>query len=62
MLSSAGFRMTLQGQPQSTYVIQSSTDLRIWLPISTNTLQTSQMDITDPTPPARQKFYRAVLP
>src|SRR5439155_15513335 len=38
MMAGGSFRMTLQAQPQSTYVIQFSSDLRTWLPLSTNTL------------------------
>ncbi len=51
----------LNGQAARTYVLQSSTDLLHWLPVSTNTLSSNSfrfvMPATDPT----QVYYRSWL-
>jgi len=55
------FVLQLHGQPNVRYILQSSTDLRNWTSISTNTLTTSTLNLTNPIPrgPALN-FYRAL--
>ncbi|MFZ0827728.1 MAG: alpha-L-arabinofuranosidase [Verrucomicrobiia bacterium] len=53
--------LLLQGQPGTTYVIQSSPDLTAWGPVSTNALGGSTTNISlSVSPAAAQQFYRAV--
>lgn len=52
--------LTLTGPAGSNYVIETSTDLARWTPFSTNTIPpVGSVDIVDPNPDSRQKFYRA---
>lgn len=60
-LATGQFVFQLQGQTGVPYIIQSSTDLLTWTPVSTNTLPTGTLNITnsvDPSTPAQ--FWRAV--
>lgn len=61
-LPDGGFSFTLSGLPLSSYVIQGSADLKLWRPLSTNTLPASGMAvISDPqSASAGQRYYRAV--
>jgi hypothetical protein len=65
-LSVSGFQsgqmsFQLQGQPGTSYVIQSSSDLTAWTPISTNMLFGSTTNIVLPVSMGSpQQFYRAV--
>jgi hypothetical protein len=54
--------VSLNGVPGRTVVLESSSDLRNWVPLSTNTLSSSPWIYTNPTPAAfAVQFYRAVL-
>ena len=57
----SGFQLQLSGPPASTYIIQASTNLRDWTPISTNSGLTGSVVFTD-TNAANfsQRFYRAL--
>lgn len=52
------FAFTLNGVVGQTYIVQSSTNLVTWSPLSTNTLTNAQMQFLLPNTAARQ-FYRA---
>ena len=55
--------LLLQGQPGTPYVIQSSSDLRAWTPVSTNTLAGSTLSLNLLIPPSSpHQFYRAAWP
>ena len=54
-------QLLLQGQPRTSYVIQSSPDLSTWTSVATYTLTTNTMSISVPVPPsASTQFFRAV--
>ena len=54
-------QLLLKGQPGTPYVIQSSSNLTTWTPVSTNTLVGSTLNITIPiTMGSPHQFYRAV--
>jgi hypothetical protein len=59
-LNATQFRIGVNGVSEQTIVLQSSSDLRNWLPITTNTLTSSRWTYTISLP-ASQQFYRAVL-
>jgi alpha-L-arabinofuranosidase len=61
-LASAGqFVLQIQGQPGVSYVIQSSPDLVNWIPISTNLLTGSVLNLTNAiSSVSPQQFWRAV--
>ena len=61
MMTPGGFQLQLSGPPASTYIIQASTNLRDWTPISTNSGLTGGVVFTD-TDAANfsQRFYRAL--
>jgi len=53
-------KLLLQGQPGTPYVIQRSPDLITWIPVSTNTLVGSTLNINIPvSTDSPQQFYRA---
>ena len=55
------FVVQLQGQPQVRYLIQSSTNLSAWTTVSTNTLVTSTLNLTNPVPAGTAtRFWRAL--
>jgi Pro-kumamolisin, activation domain/Divergent InlB B-repeat domain len=61
--SSGGFLMTLTGQDNQQYVIQTSTDLVNWQNLSTNTATGGIIQITIPANGTnRAQFYRALVP
>jgi hypothetical protein len=51
----------LNGQTARTYVLQSSTDLFHWLPVSTNTLSSNSLPLSIPLTNSPQTFYRTWL-
>jgi hypothetical protein len=57
--TSGADRLQLQGQPGVRYCLQSSSDLANWTTISTNTLASSSMIITNPAAPVGALFWRA---
>ncbi|HZV35481.1 MAG TPA: hypothetical protein VFB72_12985, partial [Verrucomicrobiae bacterium] len=57
--SGGNITFSLVGEIGQTYVIQSSTNLINWQPIATNTLGSTQMNLTFPENASRQ-FYRAL--
>jgi len=55
------FQLTVTGQPNTVYVIQASTDLTSWVPLSTNSSPSGTFTFTDTTAPApQQRFYRTM--
>jgi len=66
VLSGAGvqsgkFKLTLQGQPGTPYVVQSSMDMKNWTSLSTNILIGNTVNITNSvTPGLASQFYRAI--
>lgn len=55
--------MTFTGLPGSIYALQMSTNLVVWLPVSTNTLPPSGTMTLTNYPPAndRARFYRILV-
>jgi hypothetical protein len=59
--SSNSFVMQLEGQAGQSYIIQTSTNLAAWSPVSTNTLIDSSVKITNTViPGAPRQFWKAV--
>ena len=59
--SPSQFVFQLLGDTNVSYVVQTSTDLMTWVPVSTNTLPGGVLNITNSIPPgASQQFWRAV--
>ncbi len=59
--ASGQFVFQLNGQFQTPYVLQSSSDLVHWTPVSTNLLAGSTMNVTNPVSPGNvAQFWRAV--
>jgi hypothetical protein len=57
------FGFSISGPVGSNVVIQTTTDLRNWIPIQTNQLGSEALYFSDPQSITnRQRFYRAVLP
>ena len=55
------FEINLTGQPDATYILQSSPDLLTWNPVSTNTApQNGTIKFADSAVAITQRFYRAV--
>jgi hypothetical protein len=54
------FHFAVHGYAQQKVIVQVSTDLLNWMPLTTNTLTTGSAEIFDALVPA-QRFYRAVL-
>ncbi|MGP8200058.1 MAG: alpha-L-arabinofuranosidase [Limisphaerales bacterium] len=58
---SSQFVFQLQGETNVPYVLQCSTNLMTWTPVSTNTLVTGTLNITNSVVPSQpEKFWRAV--
>lgn len=55
-----GYNLSIKGIVGDTYVIQTSTNLSTWTPVSTNTLTSTVFNYTDPIQSANAKFYRAI--
>ena len=61
--SDGHFQLTVTGQPNTMYVVQASTNLTSWVPLSTNTSTTGTFTFIDTTTPApEQRFYRTLRP
>jgi len=59
--SESGVKMTLHGLP-GTYALETSPDLRTWLPLATVTNLADRAEFTDVSPISRTtRFYRAVV-
>ena len=55
------FVIRLLGDTNVSYVVQTSPDLKTWVPFSTNTLPVGALNITNPIPPgAPHQFWRAL--
>lgn len=60
-LSAGGFRFTVTGSAPQGFVIQASTNLSDWTPLSTNSLTGGRFDFTNGSPGNMQsRFYRAL--
>ena len=59
--SASEFVFQLQGDTNVAYVVQTSTNLVAWVSVSTNTLPTGILNMTNPIPPgSSQRFWRAL--
>jgi len=58
--SGAGFSFTLAGAPQGKYVIQASSDMSTWQPISTNVVPTNGLMPIGDSGTFPRRYYRAV--
>jgi hypothetical protein len=59
--SNGQFVFQLQGQPSVPYVVQTSSNLLAWMPVSTNTLPGGVLNFTNPIAPGpAQQFWRAL--
>jgi hypothetical protein len=54
------FQFSVKGEIGGTFVLQSSTNLSTWSPVSTYTLGSPQLEFVLPAPAGTHKFYRAV--
>jgi hypothetical protein len=62
-LTNGEFGFDVSGPVGSNVVIQASADLKIWIPLQTNLLDSSPLYFSDSQSPTnRPRFYRAVLP
>ena len=60
-LANGTFQFTLNGEPSLTHIIEASTNLLNWTPISTNTLSGPSLIFIDPTSTTNNyRFFRAV--
>ena len=61
LLADGRLQFSLSGQVGRSVVIEASSDLQFWRPISTNIVSGAAMIITDPNPAVlSRRFYRAV--
>jgi Immunoglobulin domain len=61
-MTDSGFKIQLSGPAGSNYVIQASTDLKNWVPISTNLAPTGTVSYTDATAKNQPyRYYRAKI-
>ena len=59
--SAGQFVFRLLGDTNVPYVVQTSSNLATWVPVSTNSLPGGALNITNPIPPgAAQRFWRAL--
>lgn len=56
-----GAQFQFPGQNGASYVLEASSDLTHWFPLSTNTAVNGQVQIIDPLPPTDKRFYRVRL-
>jgi uncharacterized delta-60 repeat protein len=62
-IQSNHFAFQLSGQSNQLVVIETSTNLKNWLPLATNTFGSTPLPFTDPAPATlRMRLYRARLP
>ena len=61
-LSGGRFRLTVTGTASQGFVIQASTNLVNWAPVSTNNLSGGRFDYTNSSQTNLQRFYRAYSP
>ncbi len=55
-------KLRVLGPTGGDYVIESSTDLQTWTPLTTNSFFNATVDYTDTTAPTfSHRFYRALL-
>jgi hypothetical protein len=60
-VTNGNFQLRFAGEIGRTYLIQASTNLRDWTPVSTNLLTTSTLTFSDPVNTATgQRFFRAI--
>ena len=52
------WRLTVTSRILARDVLESSEDLKIWSPLSTNIASGTTLDLLDPRPRAPQRFYR----
>jgi hypothetical protein len=58
-----GFELQVEGLPNATYVLQTSTNLTDWISIDTNSSGTGTLFFTDPiNTNSPQQFYRIAQP
>jgi uncharacterized delta-60 repeat protein len=61
-IQSNHFAFQLSGQSNQVVVVETSTNLKNWLPLATNTFASGALPFTDPVPATlRTRFYRARL-
>ncbi|MGH7991259.1 MAG: hypothetical protein ACREDS_13845, partial [Limisphaerales bacterium] len=60
LTSDGRFVLQVQGQAEVSYVIQNSTDLVNWIPVSTNLLTGNLLNLTNTVSSLPQQFWRAV--
>lgn len=54
-----GFRLLIQGEEGLSYLLEYTTDLIQWLPLSTNVVGAVDLEIVDPSPASQsRRFYR----
>jgi hypothetical protein len=59
--TNGGFQLQVAGTPGKTYVLEGSTNLVNWIPVSTNTPVSSPFSMADPgAANFRYRFYHAV--
>jgi len=62
-MTASGFHIQLSGPSGSNIVIQASTDLKNWIPISTNSVSAGVVSYTDASAVGQPvRYYRAVMP
>ena len=61
-LSDGRFRLTVTGNAPQGFVIQASTNLVNWTPLSTNNLSGGRFDYTNSSQTNTARFYRAYSP
>jgi hypothetical protein len=62
LFSNGVFQLQLSGMPNQSYVLQSSTNLMQWLPISTSTPSATPFNVSDPNATNfSERFYRILL-
>jgi hypothetical protein len=61
-MTTNGFSFQLLGPPDASYIVEASSNLTDWTPISTNAAPTGSVSFTDPTATNNSsRFYRATV-
>ena len=60
-VSNGFFQMRLTGPSGSSAVVEASANLKAWVPVQTNTLASSSLDVAIPVGTNRHQFFRARL-